>query len=796
MQEAQLIDVNYKIINNNTIIELLCKDTKFFNLYDKFDAYFYVDGPITIKNEIEQIAINNNTKIKRIETVKKKIKGKLKNILKIVCITPSDISKIKKGIERYPCYEHKIRFKQKYINYKKLSPLHLFEYSSEGEGWVTELNPSKKSIPLNFKCCAFDIETYTPTGLPKPIKEPVLMISYSTDKESKVISYKKSKHDYVETVKTENKMIETFCDKLNDLDIEVLYGYNSANFDLDYLNKRSQSTGAYFGIGRNESPPRINTLGRNTIAKIDGRIHIDLYPISQSLGRMGAIDAQRFRLQDVYKAVTGTKSITKELINKSDIWKVWDAETDDLELLFEYSLGDSVMTKLIGDKILPIEIEVSKASKTTLFDVTNASSSRLVENLLMYYSNLRNEIIPNIPSGSEIIARLHDQVQGAYVKMPKPGIYDNLVVFDFRSLYPSIIISHNVDPNTLNCTCCTDKEKHISPLSHKFCSKNKGLVPEVLEELISTRIKLKEKLKQTEKNSTEYNELYPRVQALKILANSFYGYLLYSRSRWYTREGGESITAWARYYIKQTIEKAEKNGFEVIYSDTDSTFLLMSNKTKNETLKLLGDINATLPSDMKLDLEGFYPRGLFVAKKTRKTGAKKKYALIDEAGNIKIRGFELVRRDWSNVAKKTQKEILTTILKEGDKDKALNIVKDVIKQIRKGDMDLNEFVIFNKIRKPINDYKILSPEVHAAKQLIEKGKEIHVGSLVGYIITDIKSKNISDKAVPYQYAKTYDIDYYVNKQVIPAVLKILEELGVEESELKGEGKQIGLNYFF
>ncbi|EQD40451.1 DNA-directed DNA polymerase, family B, conserved region domain protein, partial [mine drainage metagenome] len=155
-----------------------------------------------------------------------------------------------------------------------------------------------------------------------------------------------------------------------------------------------------------------------------------------------------------------------------------------------------------------------------------------------------------------------------------------------------------------------------------------------------------------------------RSQALKIVSNSFYGYLGYARSRWYSRACAASVTAYGRHYIQDAIAKAEENGFKVLYGDTDSVMMLLNGKTHESAVEFAADFNSKLPESMELELEDFYRRGIFVGKKAeqKSSGAKKKYAMISYDGRVKIRGFELVRRDWSKIARETQRKILDSIL--------------------------------------------------------------------------------------------------------------------------------------
>jgi DNA polymerase I len=397
---------------------------------------------------------------------------------------------------------------------------------------------------------------------------------------------------------------------------------------------------------------------------------------------------------------------------------------------------------------------------------------------------MNSQLIPNKPDEEEIARRLSNPVEGAYVKTPEAGIYKNIAVLDFRGLYPSIIVAHNIDPSTI-CDDCG--EYYESPVGIKFRKEPMGIAPKLLKFLIEERTEVKKAYKKDPDNKA----LGARNMALKILANSFYGYLGYARSRWYSRECAGSVTAYGRQYIILVISEAEKSGFKSLYTDTDSVFLLMEGKTKEDVLEFLKKINSMLPKGMELELEDFYVSGVFVGKRSGEQGAKKKYALLAENGRIKIRGFELVRRDWADIARETQKRVLESILKEGSKENAVGIVKEVIERLRKGEVPIKELVIHTQLRKSIRSYDVTSPELAAAKKAIERGdkklSEIE-GTTIGYVITK-HGNTISEKAELEDFAKDYDAEYYIEHQVIPATLKILKELGYNEDELKGKGTQ-------
>jgi DNA polymerase I len=224
--------------------------------------------------------------------------------------------------------------------------------------------------------------------------------------------------------------------------------------------------------------------------------------------------------------------------------------------------------------------------------------------------------------------------------------------------------------------------------------------------------------------------------------------------------------------------------------DTDSTFLTLGDKSKEDVIKFVERVNREIPEAMELEIENFYKRGVFVEKKTKEeVGARKKYALIDENGKIKIRGFELVRRDWCKLARDTQLDVLNAILKDGSKERAIEAVRERIKNLREGNFKKEDLIIYTQLRK--GKYKVTSPEFSAYEKARKKGIKIPIGSIIGYVITK-SGKSISEKAEIAQFAKDYDIEYYINHQIIPAVLKILSAFGYSEEDIKYCGRQTSL----
>ena len=219
--------------------------------------------------------------------------------------------------------------------------------------------------------------------------------------------------------------------------------------------------------------------------------------------------------------------------------------------------------------------------------------------------------------------------------------------------------------------------------------------------------------------------------------------------------------------------------------------IALEEEIKAQSQKFLAYYNSTLPEHMELEYEGFYRRGFFVT--------KKRYAVIED-GTIIAKGLEVVRRDWAPVAKDTQENILMSILKDGDVEKAVKIIEEVLKRVKSGNVDMKEMIIHTQITKRLKDYKNVGPHVVAAHRLEAKGMKIDKGTIIQYVI--VKGKEaISQRAIPYEYSDKYKYDpnYYINNQILPAVSRIMASFGYTKeslAELGEKERQKTLDAFF
>jgi DNA polymerase elongation subunit (family B) len=288
-----------------------------------------------------------------------------------------------------------------------------------------------------------------------------------------------------------------------------------------------------------------------------------------------------------------------------------------------------------------------------------------------------------------------------------------------------------------------------------------------------------------------------RSNAFKVLSASAHGYMGFFGARYYSLESSATILSLVRKYNKETIKKIESKGFKVIFGDADSVAFLMNNKSEKQIKDLLIDLNEQLPGVMHLELEDFFKRGLWVTTRAGTTGAKKKYAMIDKGDNIKIRGFETVRRDWCQLARKLQSKVIRQLLKDGDEKKALEDTKEIIKKLKQRKVDLQDLIIKSQLKKPLSEYKAITPHVVAARKMKERGKPIEQGGLIEYYIaeTNTKSKLVRDKVKLPEEKGQYEMEYYLEKQVLPAVENIFQVFDINVKEIIEGKKQMSLGDF-
>jgi DNA polymerase I len=806
--KGSLLDVDYAEEEAQPCVRLFIKDGSetAMAIDPSFEQYLYVVASDTDKtakliSKLELTEYGQTVKPGSVKVVRRTFLGREVEAIKVSFHHPKDMPLLRHAIRDFPgvkeVYEFDIPSARRYLIDRGLTPMAGVEVTGgveEREGLkivLIDASPNTVSVPEpKLNVMSFDIEVYNPTGSPRPDKDPILMVSLADNRGfRKVVTWKDlgAELDYVDVVSSEREMLERFVELVKERDVDILLGYNTDFFDFPYIRERAKQLKLKLNLGRDGSEVIARKRRFATAARVRGRVHVDVFAMVNFLATIGTIRLIHYTLEDVYHHMIGKEKPDFEF---TQMVSAWEKGGELGRRLLEYSMSDADATLELGLELLPLFVELTRVVGQTLFDVSRMTPGQLVEWLLIAEAHRRGELIPARPVGEEFEDRLEETYVGAYVMEPVKGLHEELVVYDFRSLYPSIIVTHNIDPSTLNCKCCKPSEMtRVPELGHHFCTKHKGFIPSTLERLIRERARLKEEMKRHKRESREYLALNVRQTAFKIISNAFYGMLGYPRARWYFKECAESVTSFGRYYIHKTIEMAKDFGFEVIYGDTDSLFSKLGGKTHEDAKRFLKKVNDSLPGIIELELEGFYPRGVFIT--------KKRYAMIDEEGRMVVKGLEFVRRDWAAIAKRTQEEALKAILLDGSPEKAAEIVRRTTKDVLEGKVSLDDLIMYTQLKMPIESYRAIGPHVVAAKRLRELGHEVEPGMMIAYI--EVKgSGSISDRAVPVEDFKgrEYDPDYYVGHQVLPAVMRIMEVLGYREGDLRFDReKQLGIEKF-
>ncbi|UZE94214.1 MAG: ribonuclease H-like domain-containing protein [Candidatus Pacearchaeota archaeon] len=747
-----------------------------------------------IQKKIEKIEIklpSRTTKVERTEIHEKKFLSKKVKAIKIFITNYKDAHPIADKLdfkEIKARREYDINIITKYITEKKLIPLSWHKISGEILNNSQEFGNIDSAFDIDVcikaekieklnnkkfrpKFLAFDIESdELELG-----KGEILMISLVSDNFKKVLTWKKSseKLNYVEYFKSEAEMLKTFINYVNKISPDILVGYFSDGFDIPYLKARAEKNKIKLALGLDKSQPSF-IRGRIPKARISGIVHVDLFRFIESVYSQ-YLQSETLGLNEVAFELLGEG---KKEFNHKHSSKIKEHEWKDY---FEYNLQDSILTYKLAEKLWPDMIEFSGIIQEPLFEITRNSMSQLVESYILHNLDKYNEIAEKRPLHDEIKERRQmGKYVGAFVFQPKPGLYKNIVMFDFTSMYASVIFTYNLSLSTFlkkkfNKTLEVNLEK-----GKVYFSKEQGFFPLMLSEIIEKRKKYKKEYKQNPNPIAK-----ARSNAYKLLANASYGYQGFFGARYYCREAAASTAALARKNILDTIDKIKKQSYEIIYSDTDSIAFLLGKKSKKQTIDFLKKLNSELPGIMELELEDFYKRGLFVAKRTVKLGAKKKYALINEKGKFKIRGFETVRRDWCNLARNLQNKILQKILKEGNEKKALEILKKTVDDLKKRKILKEQIIIRTQLKKPLSEYKAITPHVIAAEKIKKSGKPIDMGMLIEYYIaeTKIKKSLVREKVKLPEEKGEYNIKYYLEHQIIPAVENIFEVFGIKKEDI-------------
>ncbi len=864
----QILDADYIREDKGPVIRLFGRNEDGESVccfVPDFEPYFYVNITGDPESAGELLKERFPSAIKRVELVRKfepvGYQVSKKTMLKIITFEPGNVPEIRDDISNIPAvkeiYETDILFRNRFLIDREL----------HGMGWVnveesseishsggqtrycdkaftaSSLEEIEKLSNAPLKHLAFDIECLPLGGsLPVPESSPIIMISLSFSPafegfDTKVLVAKEVEgvSDNVECFENEVAMLERFFEIFQNYDPDIVEGYNEIDFDIPYIADRVNVLNDMGHrlkpvVGRDGRVLSYRKIGNRTMVSIPGRVVVDALPLIRT-----QYSLKRYTLRNVAKELLEREKLD---VAPAEMEEYWNDDGEKILHFIDYAQRDSELALELFMKLrlLDKHIAIAQVSGSLLQEVVDGGQTSMVENLLLREYGKRDRVISTKPSDDLVSFRNRSSegLKGGEVLEPKKGLLENIVILDYKSLYPTIMMAHNLCYTTVVDQDRPDSETIKPPSGGEFVSTevSKGIMPSILENLLNRRVETKKLMKNADES--EYRVLDATQLALKILLNSFYGYSGYTRARLYSLALANAVTSFGRENILNTrsiingsinkvILRDSKVCFteevdaindddrivalSVVYGDTDSVFVQCSSDDpiSLEDAELVGNriagtVSASLPDPMELEFESIARRGLFIA--------KKRYAIwvFERSGDqwedsIKVKGMETVRRDWCGLTSKTLNKVLELVLKEGDYEAAVLHVRDVVDGIRNIDVQKDEDIIDDLVMtrmfsKSASRYKNKQPHLTVVEKIEERtGNPPPVGERIPFVIIagkDLFVNRAEDPEYVREHNIPIDVDYYVKKQLLPPVERILGVFGVDTANLDYDSKQKGL----
>ena len=574
----------------------------------------------------------------------------------------------------------------------------------------------------------------------------------------------------------ERAALEAFCDRIRQFDPDVLTGWNTIDFDFTVLERLAARLRHPFNLGRDAGPIRLRKaegyFGSGQ-ATIPGRLVLD----GIDLLRGAFVRMDDYSLDAVAREVLGEGKAVKGDV-RDRVGEIIHNYKHDLVAFALYARTDARLAYRIVERLNLIPLAFARSRLTGMTPDRVAASIASFD--FLYLSELEHEgiVAPTVRSRD---SRVYAAQQGGHVLEPMSGLHRNVWVFDFKSLYPSIIRTFNIDPLSYVADPRGGADLIETPAG--AFRREPAILPRLLDELFPRRDAAK-------KAGDEVAS-----HAIKILMNSFYGVLGTPACRFYNPALANSITGIGREMLLWSKRWFEEAGFRVLYGDTDSLFVHSGandpDRAREQGRRLATALNTDIAryiserwrvqNRLELEFEKLYLK-LFLPRARHSTrGASKRYAglLHDEnADSIEFVGMEVVRRDWTALAKEVQRELYQRLFADQAVDQYL---AEIVQRVRNGELD-DALVYRKNLRKDTEDYTATTPpHVAAARKSTQTA-----GRLISYVMTTAGPEPIDNVQHPL------DREHYVLKQVKPVAEPVLATLGLDFERVIGDDRQIDL----
>lgn len=551
----------------------------------------------------------------------------------------------------------------------------------------------------------------------------------------------------------EKEMLKSFCKYIKKNDFDLLSGYNCDKFDLYYIINRMKKLYLNMTIlSRDNVKSYIDDYGH---IKIWGRNTYDIY---FGLRDLKPGERPSWKLGDVSQDELGYGKTDYD----GELWELWEK---DRKKFLSYNKNDVKLCVDLDKKFSMIDFhdEIRRISKVTW---DNVFTIYMVNDCLLLQYCKDRYVLPSIPK------RKKESYSGAYTEVFDTGVFDDVIVMDFKSLYPTVMLLYNVSFETVS-----NKFTDIPIGNNVYFKKDKlGIIPELLYDLYKKRMNYRDLMIKNKKNNDLYNIYKVKQNAYKILMNSRYGEFGFVRSRIYNLKCADSITFMARKIIKKTVEISEKLGLKVLYCHTDSIYFVFDDDKKRDkkeleksgkelSKKIEREVRKILPendlvSDITLDLEfeSICPSAFF----NKKVKARNAKLIIYEDNHflekekLKITGFQSIRSDTPRLIQDLLNEVFVMILNHKSEIEVTKHIKGFESKFLSGKFSIDEISVPIGIRVNV-------------PQSIVKGLSYHVKGAVN--MNNHFQGNISkgDK-VKVVYLKDWSFDVISYKEKFPGRL--------------------------
>jgi DNA polymerase II len=590
------------------------------------------------------------------------------------------------------------------------------------------------------------------------------------------------KLDYCDT---RAQLLERLNQWLATFDPDAIIGWNVVQFDLRVLHEHAQRLKVPLMLGRGDEPMAWREHGSRNhyFAAAAGRLIIDGIEALRS----ATWSFESFSLENVAQTLLGEgKDISTPYQRMDEINRMF---AEDKPALARYNLKDCELVTRIFEKTDLLKFLLERASVTGLPADRNGGSVAAFTHLYMPLMHRQGFVAPNLGD------KPPEASPGGFVMDSLPGLYESVLVLDYKSLYPSIIRSFLIDPvGLIEGLKHPDDSDSVEGFRGARFSRTRHCLPSIVAGVSEGR----------EVAKREHNA--PLSQALKIIMNAFYGVLGSSGCRFFDTRLASSITMRGHQIMRQTRQLVEAQGHEVIYGDTDSTFVWLGSAHSQEDASRIGQALVKhvndwwrehlqtafgLQSALELQYETHFTRFLMPTIRGAEEGSKKRYAGLvtraDGSEEMIYKGLEAVRSDWSPLARRFQQELYQRIF---HRQPHQDYIRDYVRRTLSGEFD--ELLIYRKrLRRQLNDYeRNVPPHVRAARLADEyndrlgRPRQYQRGGWISYVISVNGPEPLEVRQAPIDY------DHYVTRQLQPVADAILPFVNDDFGTLVGG--QMGL----